>query len=199
MSPVKLSLSDLETRVASHSPKEHSRITAPRRAAVSALLDVREGEPHVLLMQRATHPGDRWSGHVSFPGGREEDHDRDLLATAVRETHEEVGVDLERSARLIGQLDSVRAVARGKVLPMSITPFVFVRTDDIEVVLSDEAETVFWFPLARALRGELDEPYEYRKGPLRWTLPSWQWQGHTVWGLTYEMLSSLLSLVSPSR
>lgn len=199
MAAVDLSLARIEARITAHVPKEHSRVTAPRRAAVSALLRYQGNGPEVLLMQRSTHPGDRWSGHVSFPGGREEDFDRDLMATAIRETREEVGVDLVESARAIGRIDSVRAIAKGKVLPMSITPFVFVQTRDVRVTLSDEAESTFWLPLRQALSGELDDTYVYKKGPLRWSLPCWRFDERVVWGLTYEMLSNLLSVVSPGE
>ena len=126
LAAVDLSLERLERALAAREPREFSRLAAPRRAAVSVLLRYRDGEPEVLLMRRAEHEGDRWSGHVSFPGGREEDHDPTLRATAVRETREEVGIDLDATARAIGQLDAVRAIARGKILPMSITPFVFI-------------------------------------------------------------------------
>ena len=84
-----------------------------KRAAVATIL--REGleGPEVLLIRRAENPRDPWSGHMAFPGGREAPEDRDLLATAVRETHEEVGLDLQRSAHLLGRLDALPAVARG--------------------------------------------------------------------------------------
>jgi len=66
---------------------------AQGRAAVAIV--VREGTdgPQVLLIRRADHPGDAWSGHMAFPGGREDPQDENLLATAIRETLEEVGLD----------------------------------------------------------------------------------------------------------
>src|SRR4051812_3842337 len=59
---------------------------AIRRAAVAAILrDAAEG-PEILFIRRAEHPQDPWSGHMAFPGGREEPGDADLLETAIRET-----------------------------------------------------------------------------------------------------------------
>ena len=52
-------------------------------------------EEHSAILQRVEREGDRWSGQVSFPGGREEDEDVDLLATAVREVREEVGITVD--------------------------------------------------------------------------------------------------------
>jgi len=192
---VSLSLQHIEQRLAGHEPVEHSRIVAPTRAAVAALLRYRGDQPDVLLMQRAAAEGDRWSGHVSFPGGREEVHDPNLVATAMRETHEEVGIDLSSTARLLGRSDSIRARARGKFLPMSVTPFVFVQTAEAEIVCNQEAETTFWLPLAAAANGDFDDSYAYKKGPLSLTLPCWRYQGHTVWGLTYQMLMRFLQFV----
>jgi 8-oxo-dGTP pyrophosphatase MutT (NUDIX family) len=188
-----LSLAELEARVARYQPGRPP-IFAGSRAAVAALLRDRDAGPEVLLMKRAAHPGDRWSGHVSFPGGREEKHDAGLLDTAIRETQEEVGVDLRQSARLIGKLDTIRAIAQGKALPLTITPFVFVSTEDAPLALAHEAESAFWLPLREAASGTLDGVYEYRLGPLPLSLPCWRYQGYCVWGLTYQMIRKLLSL-----
>jgi 8-oxo-dGTP pyrophosphatase MutT (NUDIX family) len=189
-----LSLAQLERRLAEHG--RSVRTPRPgRRAAVAALLRYRRDAPEVLLMKRAEHPGDRWSGQVSMPGGREEAHDPDLVATAMRETREEVGIQLATSARLVGPLAPVRAVARGRVLPMTISPFVFVQTDDIPVALNHEATAAFWLPLDRAAAGELDSTYPWGVGPVSTSLPCWRYQGFVIWGLTYRMLSSLLTVV----
>jgi 8-oxo-dGTP pyrophosphatase MutT (NUDIX family) len=146
-------------------------------------------------MQRAVRRGDRWSGHVSFPGGREEPGDPDLLATAIRETREEVGVDLA-SARLLGRLAPRRAVAQGLPLPMTITPFVFAVDGSIEVTTGGEATAVFWLPLEAAASGALDDVHPYRLGPLVWKFRCWRHEGRVIWGLTFEMLRSLLAIVT---
>lgn len=146
-------------------------------------------------MKRASAPGDRWSGHVALPGGREDDADADLLSTAIRETREEIGIDLGRSGRLLGRLDSIRAVARGKVLPMTITPFVFHREGEVEVVLNHEAESIFWLPLDRAAAGEFDDRHAYALGPVATSLPCWRYGDYVIWGLTFQMLQRLLEVV----
>ena len=55
---------------------------------------VQHGEPEILFIKRASRDGDRWTSHVAFPGGGREPDDADDCATSVRETREEVGVDL---------------------------------------------------------------------------------------------------------
>jgi 8-oxo-dGTP pyrophosphatase MutT (NUDIX family) len=189
-----IDLDRITTRLLTHEPRDPSDFLVQRRAAVAAILRFERGV-EVLLMTRASREGDRWSGHVSMPGGMQ--HEGEALdVTAIRETREETGVDLERGARRLGRLGACKAIAKGKVLPMTITPFVFHLVEPQPIVLSEEAVDVFWFPLDRAATGELDDTYEYRLGPVPWNLPCWRWEGRTVWGLTHQMLSTLLEVVA---
>ncbi|MEZ4426575.1 MAG: CoA pyrophosphatase [Nannocystaceae bacterium] len=194
--PIDLSLATVQARLASHDPREPIvDVLSPRRAAVAALLRYRDQSPEVLLMERAARPGDRWSGQISFPGGREEERDRDARATAIRETEEEVGLALERCAALLGRLDGVQAMARGVSLPLVITPFVFVQTEPAALALGPEAASTFWLPLEPAAAGALDDVYPYRLGPVRMKLPCFHHEGRVIWGLTYRMLRDLLDVV----
>ena len=56
---------------------------------------VQRGDPEILFIKRASQVGDRWAGHVAFPGGKKEPSDVDDQAAAARETREEVGLDLD--------------------------------------------------------------------------------------------------------
>ncbi|MBI4815979.1 MAG: CoA pyrophosphatase [Deltaproteobacteria bacterium] len=195
--PIDLSSSHLESKLSALRPKRALFGWAPRRAAVAVLVRYLSERPEVLLMRRAERQGDRWSGHVSFPGGRSSQADGSLLDTAIRETLEEVGIDLTRVARLIGRLDELTAVAGGEALPMSITPFVFLLSDPTaDCALSDEAVSVFWLPLAEVASGALSGTHVWRFGPLDVELPCWRFEGHLIWGLTHRMLTQLLRELS---
>ena len=98
-------------------PAADKAAAEPKRAAVAAVLRPGSNGPEVLLIRRAEHPNDPWSGHMAFPGGREDPCDADLFGTAVRETLEEVALDLTTNAALLGTLDDLPAVARGKRTP----------------------------------------------------------------------------------
>lgn len=55
---------------------------------------VKHGDPEVLFIKRATRKGDRWTGHIALPGGKRDPEDEDDLSTAIRETSEEIGLDM---------------------------------------------------------------------------------------------------------
>lgn len=193
---MRFSLDHIERSLAAYRPAGASG-PGLARSAVAAVLRFAGDGPQVLLMKRAERAGDRWSGHISFPGGRESSHDADLVATAVRETREEVGVDLGKSARLLGQLDTIQAIARGRVRPLTITPFVFVQTRDMPFVLGHEATDAFWFPLERAASGELSSNFDYHMDDQTMRLPCWRYRNYVIWGLTYRMMEHFFEVVKP--
>ena len=89
---------------------------------------VQQGDPEILFIKRAARKGDRWTSHIAFPGGKRESDDVDDLSTSVRETKEEVGLDLDVDHfMLVGNLaERVITTAWGKV------PYVFLELSHVE-------------------------------------------------------------------
>jgi 8-oxo-dGTP pyrophosphatase MutT (NUDIX family) len=164
-----------------------------RRAAVAIVLHDEPAGPRVLLMKRVERAGDPWSGHISLPGGGFKPADGDLLATAIRETREELGLDLD-GARLLGRLRALSPLSAGPN-GMEVTPFLFATDVALDPQPSPEAETAFWLPLELAASGALDAPYIY-PGTQR-TFPSWRFERYVIWGLTFRILGDLLALAAP--
>ena len=162
-----------------------------RFAAVAAVLRATEADTEVLLIRRAEHEGDPWSGHMAFPGGRHDPEDPSLLWTARRETLEEVGLDLNHRARLLGALPRIPAVARGQRLGLAIAPFVFELQAEAELTPNHEVSETLWAPLGPMLSGERDIKHAYDWQGQRVYLPAFDVEGRTVWGLTYQMLQVL--------
>lgn len=158
------------------------------RAAVACLLHDEAPGPRVLLMKRVERAGDPWSGHISLPGGRLDANDPDLLATAIRETHEELGIDLA-GARFLGSLPVLHPFTSGP-MGIEVTPFVFVTHAAVEPQPGPEAESAFWLPIELAASGALDGTYTY-PGTTR-TFPSWEYESFTIWGMTWRVLGDLL-------
>ncbi|MGZ3418623.1 MAG: NUDIX hydrolase [Polyangiales bacterium] len=164
------------------------------RAAVAIVLRDSAAGVEALFIRRAEDPRDPWSGHVAFPGGRQDPGDVDLAATAIRETREEVGLDLELHAEPIGRLSDLPAVARGKRVGMTISPFVFGLERPVELAPNHEVAETIWAPLLPYLRGELRtiHPYVFQGRPLE--LPAHRLGERVIWGLTYQMLETLLDM-----
>ena len=151
--------------------------------------------PELLLMRRAERAGDPWSGQVSLPGGRRQPEDADLLATALREAREEVGLDLAADAELLCRLAPLRARTRGRLLDLDVTPFAFRLGRAVEATPDQvEARAVFWLPLARAARGELDDEVELVHEERALRLPAWRFDEHVVWGMTHRMVTRLMTV-----
>ncbi|MFT7679405.1 MAG: 8-oxo-dGTP pyrophosphatase MutT (NUDIX family) [Planctomycetota bacterium] len=172
---------------------------AERHAAVALLLRF-DPDPSVLLMRRAERAGDRWSGQIGLPGGHAEEQDADLSATAVRETHEELGLELDVCAQPLGQLPYLQARSQHKRLPLYVTPFVFLEVEPAEPVLGPEATRAFWLPLAGAHAGELDGQHELPSSEAGELLrfPSWNFDGEVIWGMTHHIIGGLLDILHPA-
>jgi 8-oxo-dGTP pyrophosphatase MutT (NUDIX family) len=161
-----------------------------RRAAVAAVLHDEPAGPRVLMMKRAERAGDPWSGHISLPGGGYHATDLTLLATAIRETHEELGIDLT-PARLLGHLPPLHPRTAGPH-GVEVTPFIFLAEAAPEPVCGPEAFSAFWLPLELAASGALDGTYTYPSTQM--AFPSWTYEGHVIWGLTWRILGDLMTV-----
>jgi 8-oxo-dGTP pyrophosphatase MutT (NUDIX family) len=165
------------------------RIELPqfRRASVATILTP---QAEMLFIRRAEYPGDPWSGHVSFPGGRVEPDDPSPLHAAIRETEEEIGLTLS-TEQLLGELDEVSTL---NPLPsILIRPHVFVAEVDLDrLALNDEVASVHRIPLSDLLdnrgRGTMEHPW--RGTDLRF--PRVDFDGVRLWGLTLFMVDDLL-------
>jgi 8-oxo-dGTP pyrophosphatase MutT (NUDIX family) len=189
---------EVRRRLEAHVPVQIGSEEAPRRAAVAAIFRQAEGPVpfELLFIRRSSRADDPWSGQMAFPGGRSESGDRTLLSTAIRETREEIGLDLEQDAQLLGRIDDVRASVRGKLLPMSITPFAFrLRSRSVRTVVSDEAQEVLWIPAPLLVDPDSRSTIVYEvEGQVR-ELPCIRALDRVVWGLTYGMVARLVELL----
>jgi 8-oxo-dGTP pyrophosphatase MutT (NUDIX family) len=189
-----LTLSAIAERLAGRDPVRYSG-EWKRRAAVAAVLRPGPTEPELLLIRRAERVGDPWSGHMALPGGHHGQGDRDLLATALRETHEEVGLDLA-DHRLLGSLDEHPATARGNFMGIVIAPFVFALDRDVELRLdAHEVAEFVWVPLGQMARGEIDVVKEFERDGQIVRFPGFGVGEQVVWGLTHRVLTDFFTLL----
>lgn len=165
-----------------------------RRAAVALVIAPAAQGPELLLIKRAEFEGDPWSGQVALPGGRQEPGDPTLWHTAARETWEETGIDLLRTARFLGTLDEL--YPRTPVLPpIVVRPHVAVLGEQPPLTLSAEVAAAFWAPL-EALRhpSSTFEATVRVRGESR-QVPGIRHGEYTIWGMTERILRDLFALL----
>lgn len=163
-----------------------------RLAAVAAVLRVVD-EPELLFIKRADVANDPWSGHVAFPGGRRDPGDVSLEATAIRETWEELSLDL-RSGQLLGRLDDLAPRSRA-LPPIIVRPFVAVVAPDVVFVPNREVAATFWVPLSRIRAAEAQVEHLVEVNGVRAQFPAYALNGHVVWGLTERIVRQMLTLL----
>jgi 8-oxo-dGTP pyrophosphatase MutT (NUDIX family) len=145
-----------------------------------------------LFIHRAERAGDPWSGQVALPGGRREPADTDLLATAIRETREETGVDLG-PAELLGSLNDLHP-RTPSLPPVSVRPFVFALPARPALVPTAEVQRAFWLPLvALAQPGVYSEVTVTVRGTA-FNVPGYQVADELIWGLTERIVTPFLRL-----
>ncbi len=160
-----------------------------KSAATALILTADTGE--FLLIQRATHPKDPWSGQMALPGGRRDPHDLDLLATAIREVFEEVGLSLLRD-ECVGYLSPLTALPHRPADPLVIQPIVFVVQKRSTLQLNHEVAETLWVPLKKLQGNSHRSTVTLERQGQRLQFPSWNFSQKQVWGLTERMLQSFL-------
>ncbi len=168
---------------------------AARQAAVAVVLAEDSAGVSLLLIRRAERASDPWSGHMALPGGHREPSDADLHATALRETREELGLDLSQGEYL-GALGAFSPSTRFNI---SVHPFVFTVSARPALFPNHEVDVALWVPLADLTASALAHEYELVIAGQRHRFPAFRVGEHSVWGLTYRIVSTLLERVAASE
>jgi 8-oxo-dGTP pyrophosphatase MutT (NUDIX family) len=155
-------------------------------AAVAIIINPKDRGGSILLIKRTERVGDPWSGQIAFPGGHKASTDRSFLETAIREAHEEVGIDL-REHELLGQLPLVYARTRR----VQVAPFVFELKTGVIVKSNEEVAEKFWVPLSILGVSEVNRT-EVKVDEGKLNVEAYIYGGNTVWGLTFRIINILL-------
>lgn len=167
---------------------------ALRRAAVFVPLVQRPSGLHVVFTRRAAHLTDH-AGQISFPGGRIEPYDKDEIAAALRETHEEIGIGPEY-IQLIGTQPGYITSTQFTMKPVigALKPG-FTVTPDLQ-----EVAEVFEVPLSVLL-----DPAQHRlhyaqigNGEDRYYF-SISWQSYFIWGATAALIRNFYHFLAAAQ
>lgn len=164
----------------------------PRQAGVMALFYPNDkGETYIILMLRRTYKGVH-SNQVGFPGGKVEDEDKDIEATALRETEEEIGIPRKH-------IKVVRKLTNIYIPPSNFWVQSFIGTipkTPVFIPQEDEVEALIEVPLSEFLSDEVLITQTLTTSyAVDITVPAFKLQGHVVWGATAMMLSEVKELL----
>jgi len=164
-------------------------LQGPRQAAVMVLLSS-SPKPEVVYTLRAKHLSHH-AGEVCFPGGMWESHDQSLMATALRETHEEIGLH-PSLVQVLGSLPK-RQTRSGTW----VQPFVGRIPADCKFELNPhELDELFTVPLADFTRGLQVRTDTFERNAIRERIPVYQYHHYEIWGFTAAVTADLLTRLS---
>jgi len=163
----------------------------PREAAVLMLFYPKKGVTHLALIVRNTYPGVH-SSQIGFPGGKVEIEDKDLEETALRETHEEVGIPSHK-------IQIVKPFSKVYIPPSNflVSPFMGISHEELSFIPDfDEVKSVLEFPLFSFLD---DNSITNVKMTTSYAtdieVPAFMVEKYIVWGATAMMMSELKEAV----
>lgn len=159
----------------------------PSQAAVLIAL-TSAPDPEIILTKRAGHLSSH-SGEVSLPGGKWDQSDRSLLHTALRESHEEIGLE-PSLVEILGGMSP--RFTRWDVL---VTPYVGIVPQSVELIPNlDELDNIFKVPLSYFLEADNRARTDLfdRRNKSYWA-PAYMFKGYEIWGFTAGLLVDFLN------
>jgi 8-oxo-dGTP pyrophosphatase MutT (NUDIX family) len=186
---IKEVLANREIKRVSAQPDFMVQGPSPARAGVLLPLLCKDGSYHVLFTKR-TDRVKHHKGEISFPGGNFAASDQDMMATALREAHEEIGLK-KQDVVLLGALDEIITMS-----DFIVSPFVgFIPYPYPFVPSHEEIEEIIILPLGGFLKeGVLSEDYRAYNERIE-KVSIYQCGRHIIWGATAKILRQFLELI----
>ncbi|MDH3736903.1 MAG: CoA pyrophosphatase [Nitrosopumilus sp.] len=163
--------------------------TDGRYRLASVLVVIYGKEPIVVMTEKPKHMKFH-AGEISFPGGKLDNNDSDLLETALRETSEEIGLTITRD-QVIGQLEPVITLNSGFL----ILPFVSVIDKIPTLAANAEVEKIFRIPLEPFLKTMANDPNPSHN--IIQEMYTFEYQNQIVWGASARILKQLQNQLTP--
>ena len=167
---------------------EYQAPVAKVDAAVLMAL-TREDVPRLILTRRAQHMNSH-AGEVAFPGGKCDSSDASIIATALREAHEEIALEPSR-VQIVGELGIFTSRIGMKVKP------IIGLLDDMPILQAnpDEIESIFTVPLDVFLNQKPTYDHKVKYMGINIPVPSFNHEGYVIWGLTGYMIVEFMRQV----
>ncbi|MGZ6202905.1 MAG: CoA pyrophosphatase [Thermodesulfobacteriota bacterium] len=178
-------LSSRKRRVIEHPPFSHAAVLVP--------LFTKSEECHLLFTKRSEQVKYHKS-EISFPGGVVDEEDRELINTALREAHEEIGLK-ESDIQVIGLLDDIVTITEFIVTPIvGLFPYPYpFKVSEVEIAELIEV------PLSFLLNKDCLSERTILRGGQNEVVYAYQYGEHVIWGATARILNQFLDLISSER
>jgi len=171
---------------------EQINLTDPtkyKKAGVLILLiKDNDDEEYKILFTKRSEQLKTHSGEVSFPGGKWEEGDLNLYQTALRESNEEINLDIQNVTKL-GPLNFL--LSRHKI---EVNPFVGYLNQLQDFKGNFEIDEIFTVPISFLMNEENIEYKEFNRKDLKVYIPSWVYNGNRIWGLTAMIAADFLNI-----
>ncbi len=184
-----LDLEHIKTRISSHKPI-HLPDDGSTRGAVIIPLFVRNNHIYVLFTKR-TEDLPTHKGQISFPGGRKEDTDDSLLACALRETYEEIGLS-STSLDVWGELDQIKTHTSNYLLSVFVC---FVQYPFYLKINKKEVDEIIEVPLDELLTEQKWTSKDFTVENSTHKVWFFDYQDKIIWGVTAEIIQQLMTLL----
>lgn len=143
-------------------------------------------EPHIIFTKRSSklssHPGE-----VSFPGGKFEEQDLNLLATAVRESEEEIGIK-KLNLEHLGKLPYL--ISKHNI---EVHPFIAALKEDQEFIANEEIESIFSVPVSYLKNNQNAHIHEFNRQNHNVRISTWHYNEYVIWGLTAMIAAEFIN------
>lgn len=160
---------------------------SPDRVDAAVLIPVTDtARPEIILTRRASHMSSH-AGEVAFPGGKRDATDASIIATALRESREEIGLD-ESLVDILGEMDTFTSRVGLRVQPIVGQ----VPADAPLLANPDEIESIFRVPVDFFLNEKPVYTHKFRFMNQDVTVPSFNFDDYVIWGLTAFMIVDLM-------
>ena len=143
-------------------------------------------DPHIIFTKRSSklssHPGE-----VSFPGGKFEEQDLNLLATAVRESEEEIGIK-KLNLEHLGKLPYL--ISKHNI---EVHPFIATLKEDQEFIANEEIESIFSVPVSYLKNNQNAHIHEFNRQNHNVRISTWHYNEYVIWGLTAMIAAEFIN------
>jgi 8-oxo-dGTP pyrophosphatase MutT (NUDIX family) len=178
-------LSSRKRRVIEHPPFSHAAVLVPL---------FKKGDGCHLLFTKRSDQVKHHKGEISFPGGVVDEEDLELINTALREAHEEIGLK-QNDVQIIGILDDIVTITEFIVTPIvGLFPYPYpFKVSEVEIAELIEV------PLSSLLREESFSEKEIIRGGQKEVVYAYEYEKHIIWGATARILKQFLDLIPSAR